>query len=121
MTKTQEQITEVFHRLRTLAPTATPAEAIALRRAALVLRKWYESECTQYEEDEDTPYWYNPNTGRKILKASDKERGAQRTITTICKRLRLYFYLRTEPPGGTLYVSKRPIPVNMYYCVTLLV
>lgn len=125
MTKAQKQTVDVFYKLRTVAPTAILTDAAALRRAALTLHRWYEHECNgviqrEGDECEGAPYWYNPDTGKKISKTADREKGAEKTINTICKRLGLYFHLQTDPRGGTLYVDNKPIPLNNYNRATFL-
>lgn len=89
-------------RLNTSLTTDTVA---SLRRAAMTLHRWYEHECNgaiQRNEDTGTPYWHSTTTGNRLSKASDRERGAEKTIAAFCKQNGLHFYLQTDPRGGTL-------------------
>ena len=122
MSKVQKEIKAVYNKLLQLKIPVAPtlADAMALRRAALTLHRWYEHECNgtiQRDEVTGKPYWHStngPNHGERISLAADRETGAMNTISRICRKLGLYHYLQADPRGGTLYVDVKPIPDNNY-------
>ena len=66
----------------------TTAEADSLRRISMTLHRWSEHECNgAIQRDGDNgdglPFWFNTNTGRKIGRVPDRERGAMRRLTAI--------------------------------------
>lgn len=126
MSKAQQEINETYVKLLRVIPEereVTFSDAKSLRRAALILHRWYEHECNgtiQRDEKTGLPYWYNSITGCLWRRAPDREKGAMKTIDTICKRLGLHYYLQTDPRGGTLYVSKEPIDQGDYTRATFI-
>ena len=101
-------------------------DANTLRRAQLTLHRWAELECGDgndfsswsIERDETTglPYFCRyPHTGKSYrTRIADRETGALRRITEICKRNGLHFYHQGDPRGCALYVSHEPLPSNNY-------
>lgn len=87
-----------------------------LRRAAKTLHSWYEAECNgdiQRDEETGKPYRCSGMSERRYP-TPDREAGAIRRIEEVCARLGLHYYLQTDPRGGTLYLSREPIPANNY-------
>lgn len=116
---------EAYLKLINLTDKAEQLDGYTLRRAALALHRWYEHECNgAIQRDGDdcqgAPYWYNTNTGKRMYKAPDRERGAIKRIAATCERLGLFYYLQTDPRGGTLYVDNKPIPDNNYSSATFI-
>lgn len=101
-------------------------DANTLRRAQIALHRWAELECGDgndytswsIERDEETNLPYRcvyPHTGEmRRYRIADKEAGALRRVTAICKRLNAHFYHQTDPRGCALYVSAAPIKDNDY-------
>jgi hypothetical protein len=105
----------------------SPADAEALRRISLTLRRWSEHECNgaiqrDGDQGDGDPYWYNVNTGRKIGRVPDRERGALKRLQTIIDerndralagiartdaaviRLAATYYVQGDPRGCALYI-----------------
>lgn len=125
MTKLQREIGKNWLNTIDRLPVLDWDSYVALRRAAIALHTWYEHECNgaiQRDGDacEGAPYWYNTNTGKRLYKARDMERGATKRIASICQRLGLHYYLQTDPRGGTLYVSDSPIDCQTYNRATFI-
>jgi len=102
-----------YHRLIGIYPTIEAALPFALYldlvRKAKILHSWYESECNgTRQQDEATGqwYWHNPDTGNRQGEAIDLEMSAQKNIKKICDDAGLFYFLHTDPRGGTLYISK---------------
>lgn len=117
MSKLQRTIYQNYLNTLNRLPQMTNEDFRALRKAAITLHGWYEHECNgaiQRCEDTGLAYWHNTNTGKRICRAPDREKGAIKRIEAICARLGLYYYLQTDPRGGTLYVDNQPIPDNNY-------
>ncbi len=60
-----------------------------LVRASATLHTWHEHECNgALQQDEVTGkwYWYNTNTGNKICRTSDREKGARIAATRAALR-----------------------------------
>ena len=92
-------------------------DAIALRRAAMTLRRWFELECGTedgaIERDEITgkPYWRNAMTDRGDPRyhypVADREAGAMRRIKAIMARYpELGYYVQGDCRGASLYVLR---------------
>lgn len=97
-------------------------DANTLRRAQIALHRWAELECgdgndhmswaIERDEDSGKPYFCTyPNDDRpeRRRRIADREAGALRRVTAICKRLNAHFYHQTDPRGCALYVSAEPI------------
>lgn len=91
----------------------THAEIETLRRAQLVLHRWYELECGVdgggVERDENTGkcFWYNAMTGMRSAIA-DRETGALRRVAQVMeKHIDLIVYHQTDPRGYALYILRR--------------
>lgn len=96
------------------------ADAYALRRISMTLRRWYELECGTdagaIERDEVTgkPYFYNarsryldPHDPRARYQVADRERGAEKRLAAIMARYpHLSTYLQTDPRGCALYLLR---------------
>jgi len=97
-----------------------------LRRAQITLHRWAEQECGDgdnykswaIERDETTgkPYMViYPHDGKTHqYRIPDREAGALKRITEICKRNGLHFYHQGDPRGCSLYVDSKPIEDNAY-------
>jgi hypothetical protein len=88
------------------------ADAIALRRAAMHLHRWYEAECGSesggVERDEATglPYWYN-SYSRTRQRVPDREKSALRRVAAIMARYpELSVYHQGDPRGAPLYILR---------------
>ena len=93
-------------------------DALAVRRIAMTLTRWYELECGDgngyIERDETTgkPYYYNansryvdPNDPRARWPIPDREKGAIRRLDKIMARYPgLRYYLQTDPRGASVYL-----------------
>lgn len=93
-------------------------DALAVRRIAMTLHRWYELECGDgngyIERGETTgkPYYVNcnsrylsPNDPRARHVIADRERGAIRRLDKIMARYpSLRYYLQTDPRGASLYL-----------------
>lgn len=131
MTKKEaERQTRQADTLRALGFTST--EATALRRISRTLQQWAEHECNgAIQRDGDygdgAPYWYNTNTGRKLYRAPDRERGALRRLSKIVDTRNgraeirraeygpepgsphaepLDYYVQGDPRGAALYILR---------------
>lgn len=108
-------------------------DAIALRRIALTLHRWFELECglgdeaTYYvergENGEGTPHMKRADhRGIKDLGPTpDRETGARKRLAKMMQRYpHLHAYIQTDPRGGTIYlVREGDVPagqdVGAYY------
>jgi hypothetical protein len=102
-------------------------DANVLRRAQMTLHRWNELECGDgndyaswsIERDEETNvpyrcvYPHNDTKARKY-KIADREKGALKRISEICKESNLHFYYQSDPRGCSLYVSNEKITDNDY-------
>ena len=91
----------------------SPDDALALRRASMTLRRWFELECGTesgaIEQDETSGlwYWYNSNTGRRGYRVPDRETGARRRVAEIVARYPgLSAYIQTDPRGASVYILR---------------
>lgn len=107
----------------------TLAEAEALRRISMTLHQWFEHECNgTIQRDGDNgdglPYWYSTQTGRKLSRVPDRERGAMKRLTAIIgqrngrpcvvsdelratdPRGPVSFYVQGDPRGAALYILR---------------
>ena len=104
-----------------------PFDAVnTLRRASLVLHRWNEQECGDgndyaswsIERDETTgkPYrcWYPHNGPMTRTLIADREAGALRRVSAVCKEHGLSFYHQTDPRGCALYVAREPLTDSTY-------
>ena len=96
----------------------TEADARALRRISLTLRRWYELECGDghghIERDEHTgkPRYHrdhhsdeDPHDPRAWSYIADRETGAKVRLRTIMARYpHLSPYVQTDPRGASLYL-----------------
>jgi hypothetical protein len=87
-------------------------DAHALRRIAMILRRWHELECGDghgaIERDEATgkPYWLNAHTGRR-QSVADREAGAKRRLAKIMEKYpALRAYIQGDPRGAALYILR---------------
>lgn len=90
----------------------TETDAMALRRIALTLHRWFEQECGDdygcIERDETTnkPYWLSSRTMRRSPIA-DRETGAMKRLAKLMEKYpNLTAYVQTDPRGGTIYLCK---------------
>ena len=135
MTTTQKERYEVLHRLDRLG--IAYADANALRRIALTLRRWFELECgdgnehgswaIERDDTTDKPYmvhyhhgvWGNRTTRRAI---PDRETGARKRLAAIlAKYPTLHAYIQTDPRGASLYLltddqlARYSMPIEQIY------
>lgn len=96
------------------------ADAWALRRIAMTLRRWYEMECGDgngyLERDEKTgiPRWFNarasyldPRDPRAWHRIPDREAGAKKRLAKIMSGYpSLGIYVQTDPRGASLYILR---------------
>lgn len=89
-----------------------PDDAYLLRRAAMVLHRWYEAECgTEHggiERDETTgkTYWYSSHSGRRSP-CKDMETPALARVAKIMSRYpAIGFYHQTDPRGAPLFILR---------------
>jgi hypothetical protein len=107
-------------------------DAVALRRIAMTLHRWYELECGtgdgHIERDEKTgkPLYHNdraryldPHDPRAWHAIPDREAGAHKRLAKImAKYPSLASYLQTDPRGAPLYILNRsitPQPYEQFY------
>ena len=87
-------------------------DAHALRRISMTLRRWYEHECNgaiqrDGERGDGAPYWHSTYDGRRLYRAPDRERGAEKRLAAIMARYpTLRPYLQTDPRGCSLYILR---------------
>lgn len=87
-------------------------DAKALRRISMTLRRWYEHECNgaiqrDGERGDGLPYWHSTYDGRRLYRAPDRERGAEKRLAAIMARYpTLRPYLQTDPRGCSLYILR---------------
>ena len=87
-------------------------DAAKLRRISLTLHSWHEHECNgtiQREGDngDGSPFWYNPDTCKRIGPANDLERGALKRLAAIMTRYpTLSPYVQGDPRGCALYILR---------------
>ena len=87
-------------------------DAKALRRISMTLRRWYEHECNgaiqrDGERGDGLPYWHSTFDGRRLYRAPDRERGAEKRLAAIMARYpTLRSYLQTDPRGCSLYILR---------------
>jgi len=97
-----------------------------LRRAEMTLHGWYEKECGTgngcIERDETTKktYWLN-STSMKRYPIADRETGALRRISEVCKRNGLEYYIQGDCRGAALYIGREKLNNSNYtsagFCV----
>lgn len=87
-------------------------DACALRRISMTLHTWSEHECNgaiqrEGDDGEGAPFWYNTNSGRKICRAPDRERGALKRLANIIARYpTLQSYVQGDPRGCALHILR---------------
>lgn len=95
-------------------------DALALRRAAMRLHRWYEKECgdgsgsIERDEATDLAYWrsasaryVDPHDPRARWRIRDDEKGAMRQVEKILSRYpALAVYYQTDPRGAPLYILR---------------
>ncbi len=92
-------------------------DCFTLRRASLILRKWYENECNHYifEKDGKTYKEVQTNKSSYTYQIKNMEKGAIKRIDAICKKYKnLNYFIQTDPRGTALYLSNKPIKANDY-------
>ena len=95
-------------------------DALAVRRIAMTLTRWYELECgdgndyqswgIERDETTDLPYMVRySNTGKSWRsRVPDREKGAIRRLDVIMDRYpELAYYLQTDPRGASLYLFRK--------------
>ena len=99
----------------------------ALRRASMTLNAWFEKECgdsnnycswcIERDPETDRPFMVvYPHESNKVRKTAipDREKGARKRITDICKENNLHFYIQDDPRGVALYVSRSELTDKNY-------
>jgi len=102
-----EKTREVLRRLNGRGINVTFEQAETLRRAELALHR----------EETGVPHMYRyPYNSTNIhrTRIADKEAGALRRVTALCKEVGVYFFHQTDPRGCALYVSHEVITANDY-------
>ena len=103
------------HRQQTFAALArlgiTDADAASLVRASATLSTWAEHECNgaiqrDGDDGEGVPYWYNTNTGRRICRTSDREKGALKRARSIAQKYGMEIYHQGDPRGVAVYLLR---------------
>ena len=107
----------------------TPDEAEKLRRISMTLHRWAEHECNgaiqrDGENGDGVPYWYNTNTGNKICRVPDREKGAIKRLRAIINarndratkrdiatgtwmvNQEVSHYVQGDPRGAALYIIR---------------
>lgn len=120
MSTTQKERHEVMHRLDRLG--IAYEDAVALRRIALTLHRWFELECgdgnnygswaIERDEATDKPYMvhhhYRYGQGKDSTTKRaipDKETGARKRLALIlAKYPTLHAHIQTDPRGASLYL-----------------
>ena len=104
---------------RAMSCGLTYDHAVAVRRIALTLRRWYELECgteqgaIERDEETNTPFFYydSPINGvwkRKRYQVADRETGALKRLASIMATYpHLKAYIQTDPRGGSLYLIRQ--------------
>lgn len=95
-------------------------DALALRKIAMILHRWYELECGiaggGLEQDETTGkwWWYSSYSGKRTHTVADREAGAKRRLARIMQNYPdLVAYIQTDPRGAALYIiPKSDVPVG---------
>ena len=88
------------------------ADAVALRRISMTLRRWFEHECNgaiqrDGERGDGKPFWHSTYDGRKLYRAPDRERGALKRLDAIMARYPdLLPYVQGDPRGCPLYILR---------------
>lgn len=117
-----KQTYEMLARLENLGIESD--DALALRRIAMTLTRWYELECGDgndyaswgIERDETTgkPYMVTrPYTGKsRRSPIADREKGALKRLNSImAKYPELAAYVQTDPRGHSLYIYRKDSPM----------
>ena len=100
----------------------TYGDAIAVRRIALTLHRWFELECGDsnnyaswaIERDEETEvpymvrhYYRHEGNSTSRVRIPDRENGARKRLDRImAKYPTLRAWIQTDPRGGTIYLCK---------------
>ena len=98
----------------------TYADAEALRRISLTLRRWHELKCgtgngyVERNEKTGAPYWFNsqthyldPHDPRAGSRIPDREAGAIKRLAVIMMQYpTLQSYIQTDPRGAALYIIR---------------
>jgi len=86
------------------------ADAEALRRISMTLRRWFERECgidngcIERDEDTNKTYWLNSMSGRRYP-IPDRETGARKRLDAIMRAYPgLTAYVQGDPRGSSLYI-----------------
>lgn len=85
------------------------ADAAALVRASATLSTWGDHECNgviQRDDETGIPYWWNPDTGRRIGRTADREKGALNRAKRIAASYGLQVYHQGDPRGCALYLLR---------------
>lgn len=78
------------------------------RKYGALLHTIYERQCNGYAD-------INGNWDKKAeIKDEEKEARLTKKVCSFAKEKKLKIYIQTDPRGGTIYLSKKAIPVNSY-------
>ena len=78
----------------------------------MTLRRWYEHECNgaiqrEGERGDGLPFWHNTDTGRKICRVPDRERGALKRLEKIMASYpSIKPYIQGDPRGCSVYLLR---------------
>lgn len=101
-------------------------DANTLRRAEIALQRWGEAECgdgnahcswgVERDEQSGIPFRVTyPHSGpSRRYRIADREAGALRRVSEVCKRVGLSYFHQTDPRGCSLYVSNEPLTDTNY-------
>jgi hypothetical protein len=95
-------------------------DAQTLRRAARVLRRWYEAECGDSSgvifRGEDGKPFRESYSGASVP-VRDMESGAVRRVQEVCARYGLGYKISHDPRGGVLYVTSPALSLDYSFGV----
>ncbi len=78
----------------------------------MTLHRWAEHECNgaiqrDGDQGDGDPFWYSTETGRRICRVPDRERGALRRLAAIMGQYpTLGSYVQGDPRGCALYILR---------------
>lgn len=81
------------------------------------LRREYEIQCNGCSRDKfpwESWKQYDESRERQLEESNREIERLETLVAKTCNRLRLYYYLQTDPRGATLYVDSEEIPDNNY-------
>ena len=102
-------------------------DVCSFRRDSMTLRRWFERESGDSNDDAswaverdpetDIPYLVTyPHTSNKVIRTrvADREKGAHKRIAERCERLGLKYYIQPDCRGLALYLSREEVNDQNY-------